>query len=376
MKKDWSIGLMSGTSNDGKIDVAAIRTDGEKILEFGPYQLFPYENKNIRNVIFDTYEEAKKWDFNGAEPEIFSKAQELITLEQSKAVKKFLEKYNFKKENIYSVGFHGQTVLHRPPNNKTKIGKTKQLGDGKMMCRFIGLPVVYDFRSNDVANGGQGAPLAPIYHLALSKTMNENSLIFLNIGGISNLTYIDLDSDLIAFDTGPGNSPIDDFVKMNKSGSMDKDGMFARRGKPKKRVVEKIMSNEYFQKSYPKSLDRFDFDFQEISHLSLEDGCATLTKIIALSILKGIDLLPKKPKKIIISGGGRKNSTLIEQIKFQTKLNCYKIEDYGMRGDAIEAEAFAYLSARSLKDLPLSFPHTTGVSYPLVGGEKCLPSST
>ena len=239
MKKDWSIGLMSGTSNDGKIDIAAIRTDGEKILEFGPYQLFPYENKNIRNVIFDTYEEAKKWDFNGAEPEIFSKAQELITLEQSKAVKKFLEKYNFKKENIYSVGFHGQTVLHRPPNNKTKIGKTKQLGDGKMMCRFIGLPVVYDFRSNDVANGGQGAPLAPIYHLALSKTMNENSLIFLNIGGISNLTYIDLDSDLIAFDTGPGNSPIDDFVKMNKSGSMDKDGIFAKRGKPKKLLILK-----------------------------------------------------------------------------------------------------------------------------------------
>ena len=204
----------------------------------------------------------------------------------------------------------------------------------------------------------------------------NSKLIFLNIGGISNLTYIDLDSDLIAFDTGPGNSPIDDFVKMNKSGSIDKDGIFAKRGKPKKRVVEKIMSNEYFQKSYPKSLDRFDFDFQEISDLSLEDGCATLTKIIALSILKGIDLLPKKPKKIIISGGGRKNSTLIEQIKFQTKLNCYKIEDYGMRGDAIEAEAFAYLSARSLKDLPLSFPHTTGVSYPLVGGEKCLPSST
>ena len=376
MKKDWSIGLMTGTVNDGNIDVAAIRTDGEKIFEFGPYQLYPYENNNIRKVIFDTYEEAKNWDFKGAEPEIFSKVQELITLEQSKAVKKFLEKYNFKKQNIYSVGFHGQTILHRPPNGSTKVGKTKQLGDGKIMSRYLDLPVVCDFRSNDVANGGQGAPLAPIYHLALSKILNENSLIFLNIGGISNLTFIDFDCDLIAFDTGPGNAPIDDFVKMHKSGSMDKDGQFAKRGNLDKNVVESIMSNKYFQKPFPKSLDRFDFKFQKLSNLSLEDGCATITKIIALSISKSIDLLPKKPKKIILTGGGRKNSSLVEQINLETKINCSKIEDYGLRGDAIEAEAFAYLSVRSLKNLPLSFPLTTGVRYPMVGGVKCLPYSS
>jgi len=401
MKKDWSIGLMTGTANDGNIDIAAIRTDGEKIIEFGPYELFPYENKKIRELVFETYEAAKTWNFQGPEPKIFSSVEKLITIEQSEAVNKFITKYNLQRESIFSIGFHGQTILHRPPNNIIKLGKTRQLGDGNMMSNYLKLPVAFDFRSNDVAHGGQGAPLAPIYHLALSKLINKNSLVFLNIGGISNITFIGENDNLIAFDAGPGNAPIDDFVKKNNRGSMDKNGEFAERGKANSELIETIMNNnrgpmdkngefaergkanselietimnnKYFEKLFPKSLDRFDFDFQDINQLEFEDGCATITKIISLSIAKGINQLPQKPLKIIVSGGGSKNLTLMKQLNTTTNISCAKVEDYGFRGDAIEAEAFAYLSARCFKNLPLSFPFTTGVKEPMLGGTKISP---
>ena len=373
MKKDWSIGLMTGTVNDGNIDIAAIRTDGEKIIEFGPYELFPYENKKIRQLVFETYEAAKTWNFQGPEPQIFSTVEKLITIEQSEAVNKFISKNNLHRESIYSIGFHGQTILHRPPNNIKKFGKTRQLGDGNMMSNYLNLPVVFDFRSNDVANGGQGAPLAPIYHLALSKLINKKSLVFLNIGGISNITFIGQDENLIAFDTGPGNAPLDDYVKKNNKGSMDKNGEFAEQGKANSELIEKIMNNKYFEKSFPKSLDRFDFDFQDINQLEFEDGCATLTKIIALSIAKGLNQLPQKPSQIIVSGGGSKNQTLMKQLNSTTNISCSKVEDYGFRGDAIEAEAFAYLSARCFRNLPLSYPFTTGVKEPTLGGIKISP---
>ena len=373
MIKDWSIGLMTGTANDGNIDIAAIRTDGEKIIEFGPYELFPYENKKIRELVFETYEAAKTWNFQGPEPKIFSSVEKLITIEQSEAVNKFITKYNLQRESIFSIGFHGQTILHRPPNNIIKLGKTRQLGDGNMMSNYLKLPVAFDFRSNDVAHGGQGAPLAPIYHLALSKLINKNSLVFLNIGGISNITFIGENDNLIAFDAGPGNAPIDDFVKKNNRGSMDKNGEFAERGKANSELIETIMNNKYFEKLFPKSLDRFDFDFQDINQLEFEDGCATITKIISLSIAKGINQLPQKPLKIIVSGGGSKNLTLMKQLNTTTNISCAKVEDYGFRGDAIEAEAFAYLSARCFKNLPLSFPFTTGVKEPMLGGTKISP---
>ena len=184
MKREWSIGLMTGTANDGNIDIAALQTDGNKIINFGPFELFSYEDKEIKDLIFQTYQEAKKWNFKNREPEIFSIIEKKITLEQSKAVLKFINKYKFKKDNISCIGFHGLTVLHQSRSSTNLSVQTRQLGDGQMMADYLHLPVVNNFRSNDIYHGGQGAPLAPIYHLALAKYIKEKNIVFLNIGGV------------------------------------------------------------------------------------------------------------------------------------------------------------------------------------------------
>ena len=364
----WSIGLMTGTVNDGFIDIAALRTDGKKVVEFGPYELSAYKDQSIKPLIFKTYEEAKKWNFEGVEPEIFSLTEKKITEEQSSVVKEFIEKYNFKKNDISCVGFHGLTVLHRPVDTNHKNGKTRQLGNGQMMSDYLQLPVVNNFRSNDIEHGGQGAPLAPIYHKALANFIKEKDIVFLNVGGVSNITFVGNNDDLIALDCGPGNAPIDDFVRYHNKGLMDKDGNFAKLGNVNYDLVDEFMKNDFFNLPYPKSLDRNSFNFDNIYKLSLEDGCATMVKIIAMGISEALKLLPKKPSRILTAGGGRKNHTIVNEINLETKIPCKNIDDYNLRGDAIEAEAFAFLAVRSLNDLPLSFPSTTGVKYPVTGG--------
>lgn len=368
MTLQWSIGLMTGTVNDGYIDVVALRTDGSKIIEFGPFEFYPYEDKEIKQLIFKTYEEAKKWNFEGPDPDIFSVTEKKITNEQSVAVEKFIHKYQLKKNDIACVGFHGLTVLHKPANLTSKLGKTRQLGNGKIMSNYLKLPVINDFRTNDILHGGQGAPLAPIYHLALSKYIEEKNLVFLNIGGVSNITYIGEHDDIISLDCGPGSAPIDDFVRYHNKGSMDQDGKFAKLGTVNYDLVNEFMNNNFFSIPYPKSLDRDNFNFDNIYKLSLEDGCATMAKIVSLGISKALQLLPKQPSKILASGGGRKNLTIINEVALETMIECKNIGDYGLRGDAIEAEAFAFLAVRSLNKLPLSFPSTTGVKHPVSGG--------
>ena len=237
------------------------------------------------------------------------------------------------------------------------------------MANYLKIPVVNDFRTNDMLNGGQGAPLAPIYHLALSHYINKKNIIILNIGGVSNITYIDEDDTLIAFDTGPGNAPINDFVLKKNSGHMDTNGNFAAKGSINLDFINSFLSHPYFDLNYPKSLDRDQFSYDQVHEMSLEDGCATLTKLIGENISKAIKLLPKKPECIIVSGGGRKNLSIMKAISESTNIKCENIEKYGLRGDAIEAEAFAFLAVRSLKNLPLSFPTTTGVTKPLTGGK-------
>ena len=372
MKREWSIGLMTGTANDGNIDIAALQTDGNKIINFGPFELFSYEDKEIKDLIFQTYQEAKKWNFKDREPEIFSIIEKKITLEQSKAVLKFINKYKLKKDNISCIGFHGLTVLHQSLSSTNLLVKTRQLGDGQMMADYLHLPVVNNFRSNDVNHGGQGAPLTPIYHLALAKYIKEKNIVFLNIGGVSNITYVGDTDELIALDCGPGNAPIDDFVRYHKKGLFDKDGQFAKLGNVNYDLVNEFMENEYFDLPYPKSLDRNNFNFDNIYKLSLEDGCATMVKIITMGIYRALQLLQNKPSKILTSGGGRKNQKLINEIALDTKIQCKNIDDYNLRGDAIEAEAFAFLAFRSINKLPLSFPSTTGVKYPVTGGNTYL----
>ena len=372
MSLKWSIGLMTGTVNDGFIDIAALRTDGKNVVEFGPYELSAYKDQSIKHLIFKTYEEAKKWNFEGVEPEIFSLTEKKITEEQSSAVEEFIEKYNIKKKNISCVGFHGLTVLHRPVDSNNTNGKTRQLGNGQMMSDYLQLPVVNNFRSNDIEHGGQGAPLAPIYHLALANFIKEKDIAFLNIGGVSNITFVGNNDELIALDCGPGNAPIDDFVRYHNKGLMDRDGNFAKLGNVNYDLVDEFMKNDFFNLLYPKSLDRNSFNFDSIYKLSLEDGCATMVKIIAMGISEALKLLPKKPSRILTAGGGRKNRTIINEINLETKIPCKNIDDYNLRGDAIEAEAFAFLAVRSLNDLPLSFPSTTGVKHPVTGGVTSL----
>ena len=368
MNYKWSIGLMTGTVNDGFIDVAALKTDGHQIIEYGPFELIPYQNKNIQSKIIETFDAAKKWRFDNIEPAIFAETEKLISVEQSEAVNKFMHKFNFKRDDISCVGFHGLTVLHQAPLGDVE-GKTKQLGDGNLMANYLEIPVVNDFRSNDILNGGQGAPLAPIYHLAVSHFINKKNIIILNIGGVSNITYIGEDDKLIAFDTGPGNAPINDFVRKKNSGQMDTNGDFASKGSVNFDFINSFLSHPYFELNFPKSLDRDQFSYDQIDEMSLEDGCATLTKLIGENISKAIKLLPKKPECIIASGGGRKNLSIMKAISESTNIKCESIEKYGLRGDAIEAEAFAFLAVRSLKKLPLSFPSTTGVTNPLTGGK-------
>ena len=369
MSLKWSIGLMTGTVNDGYIDIAALRTDGTDVVEFGPFELFPYKDKTIKELIFKTYEEARKWNFEGPEPNIFSLTEKKITEEQSAAVEEFINRYKLKKNEISCVGFHGLTVLHRSVDLNNNVGKTRQLGSGQMMSDYLQLPVVNNFRSNDIDNGGQGAPLAPIYHLALAKYIKEQNVVFLNIGGVSNITYIGNTDKLIALDCGPGNAPIDDFVRYHNKGLMDKGGQFAKLGNVHHDLVNEFMENDFFNLPYPKSLDRNNFNFDNIYKLSLEDGCATMVKIISMTISRALQLLPNKPSRILTSGGGRKNHTIINEIALETKIQCKNIDDYNLRGDAIEAEAFAFLAVRSLNGLPLSFPSTTGVKHPVTGGD-------
>ncbi len=261
MTLKWSIGLMTGTANDGYIDIAALRTDGTNVVEFGPYELSSYKDQSIKELIFKTYEEAKKWNFNGPEPNIFSLTEKKITEEQSAAIEKFINKYDIRKNEISCVGFHGLTVLHRPVDSNNNVGKTRQLGNGQMMSDYLQLPVVNNFRSNDIDHGGQGAPLAPIYHLALAKHIKDKNIVFLNIGGVSNVTYIGDSDELIALDCGPGNAPIDDFVRYHKKGLFDKNGQFSKLGNVNHDLVNEFMENEYFNLPYPKSLDRNNFNF-------------------------------------------------------------------------------------------------------------------
>ena len=368
MSFKWSIGLMTGTVNDGYIDIAALRTDGTDVVEFGPFELFPYKDQSIKDLIFKTYDEARKWNFGGVDPNIFTLTENKITQEQSAAIEEFINKYKINKSDIACIGFHGLTVLHRPIDSNNQFGKTRQLGNGQMMSDYLQLPVVNNFRSNDIEHGGQGAPLAPIYHLALAKYIKERNIVFLNIGGVSNITYVGNNDELVSLDCGPGNAPIDDLVRYHKKGLMDKDGQFAKLGNVNHDLVSDFMKNEFFNLPYPKSLDRNNFNFDDIYKLSLEDGCATIVKIIAIGISQALQTLPNKPSKILTSGGGRKNLTTINEIALETKIQCDNIDDYNLRGDAIEAEAFAFLAVRSLNQLPLSFPSTTGVKFPVTGG--------
>jgi anhydro-N-acetylmuramic acid kinase len=363
----WAVGLMTGTVLDGNIDVALLKTDGENIETFGAYTLAPYPQA-IRDTLEETLAQARKWNFEGPDPAIFAVAEDALTRAQSAAVKELVESVGLTMADIGVVGFHGQSVLHRAPQ-PGRIGATRQLGNGQLMHELLGVKVAYDFRSADVRAGGQGAPLAAIYHQALLRGLGTHGEVaVLNLGGVANVTYWDGGDTLVAFDTGPANAPLNDFMKERGLGDMDRDGALARSGKVDEARLAELLKHPYLSARPPKSLDRFDFTSKMAEGLNPATGAATLTAFTAGAVGKGLDLLPTRPTKLVVCGGGRHNPLIMEMLRTRAGVEAVPAETVGWRGDAIEAECFAFLAVRVLRGLPISFPTTTGAPHPLLGG--------
>ena len=362
----WAVGLMTGTVLDGEIDVALLATDGESVEAFGPAALVPYEAA-VLGLLEEAVADARAWGFHGAEPASFARATAALTAAQSAAVASVLQAHGIAAEAVDVVGFHGQTVLHRAPTGD-RHGRTRQLADGAAMARDLGLDVVTDFRTTDMAHGGQGAPLAPIYHRALLDRLGRTeTAAFLNLGGVANITSA-ADDRLIAFDTGPANAPINDLLRARTGAAMDVDGAIAASGSVDEPLLARLLRHPYFAAPYPKSLDRFDFPATMVDSLGTADGAATLTAFAAGAIAKALELLPTRPRELVVGGGGRRNPALMRELGARTLLEVIDADALGLRGDMIEAECFALLAVRARRGLPLSFPTTTGVPRPLTGG--------
>jgi anhydro-N-acetylmuramic acid kinase len=351
------IGLMSGTSLDG-VDAALIETDGEALVRPGPSLAISYD-AGMRALLRTALETARGLTRGAPMPAGIAEAERQLTEIHARAVTALLEKTG----PVDLVGFHGQTILHRPEQRWTW-----QIGDGAFLARLTGIDVVNDFRSADVAAGGQGAPFMPLYHAAMAAgSPLPKPLVVVNIGGVGNVTYIDGDL-VLAFDTGPGNAPIDDWMLRHTGKPVDRNGAFAATGKVDQAALAAMLDNPYFTKLPPKSLDRLDFGFAAVEGLAPADGAATLAAFTAASIARAAEHFPAPPVTWIISGGGRHNEFLMAQLRARLTGNVLEAEGARWDGDALEAEGFAYLAMRSKRGLPLSLPTTTGVPQPLTGG--------
>ena len=371
----WAVGLMTGTVLDGNIDVALLRTDGRTVAGFGAWALEPAPD-GLLPLLFQTLEAARAWNFDGPEPAVFAQAEEALTRAQAAAVQALLDRAGIAAAEVEVVGFHGQTVLHRGAAPGAP-GATRQLGDGALMARILGIPVAWDFRSADVAAGGQGAPLAPVYHRALLAGLvaageAPGATAVLNLGGVGNITWSDGDR-LAAFDTGPANAPINDFMRSRGLGPMDRDGRLAGQGRVDEARLAAALDHPYLSRPFPKSLDRFDFGAGLAEGLSDADGAATLTAFSCACVGRALDLLPSRPARLAVCGGGRRNQVLMRMLAERAGVAAVPAEELGWRGDAIEAECFAFLAQRVREGLPISFPETTGAPRPLTGGRLALP---
>lgn len=354
MDKFRVIGLMSGTSLDG-IDAAILTTDGEEFIQREGFLTIPYDDslrQRIRACL-------------NIPPDCVNTVTDVerdLTVAHAEAVKMLLQREGLKSTDIDLIGFHGQTVAHDPARKYTC-----QLGDGELLARLTGIEVVNDFRTADVLAGGQGAPLVPIYHAALAGE-HERPVVFLNIGGVANLTYIGEKGEMIAFDTGPGNALLDDWMLKKTKRRFDEAGRLSSRGTVNEAVLKELMAHPFFEVKPPKSLDRNAFVSQAWKDLSPADGAATLAAFTVGGVISAMRFLPEKPKAWIVSGGGRLNRTFMKSLHNKLHVPVILIEELGLNGDATEAEAFAYMAVRSLKGLPISFPFTTGVPRPMSGG--------
>jgi anhydro-N-acetylmuramic acid kinase len=357
-----AIGLMSGTSMDG-IDVAAIVSDGEDWVARGEALSLPYDT-TFRARLADAVAEARGLGERTARTPLLSTVEAELTEHHARAVQRLLDSGGSHGADV--IGFHGHTVLHAPERHLTV-----QLGDGKLLAALTGIDVVCDLRAADCAAGGQGAPLAPVYHRALAARLAPRPLAFLNIGGVANVTYIDAEGGLLAFDTGPGNALIDDWMRRRLGLPCDRDGAVAARGCVHEGHVATFLEDAYFTRRPPKSLDRNAFAVDALATLSEADGAATLSMMTVAGIARAAAHFPQPPELWIVSGGGRRNATLMRMLAERIAARIATAEEVGIDGGALEAEAWAYLAVRSLKGLALSYPGTTGVAQPLSGGVLC-----
>ncbi len=347
-----ALGLMSGTSLDG-IDAALIETDGQDhVRPLGGMDL-PYD-LSFRNSLRPLLGHKK-----GSADPLVKPIEEELTRRHASLVEAIIRKTGGLPDLI---GFHGQTLYHAPTE-----GLTIQIGDGALLARLTGIPVVNDFRRLDIKAGGQGAPLVPLYHRALAATLPKPALI-LNIGGVANVTWIGATGELSAFDVGPGNALIDDWMLRHTGQGFDGSGALAAQGTPDHPWIKTFLAHAFFSQKPPKSLDRDVFALAVPHHLTAADGAATLTLMTAQGIAQALRHVPRLPERLFVTGGGRRNDTLMHWIAEVTALPTEPVEKLNWNGDMLEAEAFAWLAVRSVHGLPLSLPETTGVQYPTTGG--------
>jgi anhydro-N-acetylmuramic acid kinase len=352
------VGLMSGTSLDG-VDAAWLETDGVGIGRAGRALTIPYPTQfraRLRRIL-------------EAAPRLASSDPELLDITAQ------LTEFHFRAvlalgEPADLIGFHGQTILHRP-----EAGRTWQIGDAALLANLTGLPVAHDFRSAYMAAGGQGAPLAPAYHAALANGLDKPVAV-LNVGGVANLTLLSV-GEPIAFDTGPGNALLDDWAQRHLGTPFDEDGRLASSGRPDPGLVSMLLDHPYFARPFPKSLDRLEFAVRlaesGLGRLNAADGAATLVAFTAGAIARVAQLLPERPRRWLVSGGGRHNPAILEALRDAVRDPVEPVEAVGWDGDALEAQCFAYLAARVRCGLPLTFPGTTGVPSPMPGGAIARP---
>ncbi len=350
------LGTMSGTSLDG-VDAAEIWTDGIEISRFGASRFRAYapaEQKVLQAAL-------GAWRADDAAALVEAAHGELLSA--------------FEQPDL--VGFHGQTLAHDPARSATY-----QAGDGAQLAEALGWPVAWDFRSTDVKMGGQGAPLAPFYHWACARWAGcEQPVVFLNLGGVGNMTWVDPQSDapeapgvLLAFDTGPANAPLNDAMQARTAAALDENGALARTGTVDMKVIHRLLEHPYFKKLPPKSLDRDAFtDVLVTDHLKDADAAATLTAAVAACVALALEHCPKPPTRLFVTGGGRHNATMMDMIAAASPCGAESIEAIGLDGDMLEAQAFGYLAARIKRGLPTSCPSTTGVPAIVGGGILSYP---
>lgn len=358
MQKFRVLGLMSGTSIDG-VDIALIETDGLNHVKPLGFDFYPYEDA-FRDQLRACFGRSE----GTADKEVLE-AEKLLTQKHAQAVQAFLKDKNIAPDTIDMIGFHGQTIWHNPAARETI-----QIGDGPMLAEMTGITVVNDFRSADVKAGGQGAPLVPLYHRALAHGL-EKPIAIINIGGVSNVTWIggDGDDEILAFDMGTGNALLDDWVLQHIGLPYDKDGALASKGTADQAFVDRFMQHSFFTQTPPKSLDRDAFNSFIPEGMSAEDGAATLTVMSVCAITHGLTQVPKQPSALYITGGGRHNKLMMKLLSQKTGLPVYDVETLGWQGDALEAEAFAYLAVRSFLELPITLPQTTSAPTSMTGGQ-------